>query len=273
MLLLAYYMDRPTVVLAGILGVLTAAASLTRFFALFWLAPLIFAFLLVLQKPSSSWRRRVTPVVAFAVPLLLFVLPWLVHLKRKTGFVFGKDRFATRQFAPENADWNELTGFTTNVHFALKTTFVDLFSPIRTASHEVVNRLRLTQSEVLVLLAVLVLAVLATVVLVQEFRKLPRSSRLTVAITRLTSPQLLPFLYAIVYLVALVALWTVGNNDPIYTRFMYPSYPFVILALLAHFAWMKDRGSTAWQLLPLYLLGALFVTTNLAYFVVQFTGS
>jgi hypothetical protein len=273
MLLLAYYMDRPTVVLAGILGVLTGAASLTRFFALFWLAPLIFAFLLVLQKPTSSWPKRVTPVVAFAVPLLLFVLPWLVHLKRKTGFVFGKDRFATRQFAPENADWNELTGFTTNVHFAPKTKFLDQFSPIRAASHEVVNRLRLTEAETLVLLAVLVLALLAVVAFVQELRQQPRSSRLTVATAHPKSPQSLPFLFASVYVVDLIGLWTVGNNDPIYTRFMYPSYPFVILALLAHFAWMKDRGSTAWQLLPLYLLGALFVTTNLAYFVVQFTGS
>jgi len=41
--------------------------------------------------------------------------------------------------------------------------------------------------------------------------------------------MLLSIEFLLVYVVITVLVWTIGNNDPIYTRFLYPSYVYMIL--------------------------------------------
>ncbi len=50
------------------------------------------------------------------------------------------------------------------------------------------------------------------------------------------------------YPVALVAVWTLGNNDPIYGRFLYPSYVLAVLLGFMLYARVKDSAALAWPL-------------------------
>ena len=262
LLLLGWSKDHPSSLLAGGLGTLTAAAALTRFFALFWIVPIAFVHLTALSA-ARSWRKRTVHALAYITPIGLFVLPWLLYLHRRTGSFSGLDRSAPRELPPEIAYWSNLTGLGTNVKFVLKTTFIDLFSPNRTADHRVVSASSITTSETIVLFAVLGLAALAIVWLFQVFRKLPRSSHIALATNLLIAPQSLPVHFAGIYVVAIIAAWTASNNDPIYTRFMFPSYTFLVLTVCGVYAWLQDRVTSVWGLLPFYVLGSLFVGTNL----------
>ena len=262
LLLLGRSKRHPSSLLAGGLGLLAAAAVLTRFFALFWLVPIALLHLTALST-ARSWRKRITHALAYIAPMILFVLPWLLYLHRRTGSFSGMNRFAPRQFGPNVAEWGNLTGFGTNVKFVLKTTFIDLFSSHRTATHGVVNADGITKSESIVLFAVLGLAVLVCAGFFHLLRKLPGSSRIDVAIPFFMSFRSLPAHFAATYLVAMIVLWTATNNDPIYTRFMFPSYVFIVLTASAAFTWFREHASSHLFLMPWYLLAFLFAGTNL----------
>ena len=40
----------------------------------------------------------------------------------------------------------------------------------------------------------------------------------------------------------MLVLWTIGNNDAIYTRFLYPGYVFLLLAGFAAYARLTGRA-------------------------------
>jgi len=43
--------------------------------------------------------------------------------------------------------------------------------------------------------------------------------------------------------VMLITLWSLGNNDPLYTRFLYPSYPLLLLLSFGGHALVKQTQS------------------------------
>jgi hypothetical protein len=65
------------------------------------------------------------------------------------------------------------------------------------------------------------------------------------------------------YLALTILLWTVGNNDPIHTRFLFPVYP--LLWVLAFHAYDAVRGwsATRWERLPWQVLYAGFFAVQL----------
>jgi hypothetical protein len=46
----------------------------------------------------------------------------------------------------------------------------------------------------------------------------------------LVSPAGLAALFFVGFVVETIVLWSMTNNDPIYTRFLYPCYPFLLIA-------------------------------------------
>jgi hypothetical protein len=262
LLLLGSFKERSSLVVACSLGVLTAAAVLTRFFALFWIAPVAFAHLTVFSS-VRSWQKRLSHAFAYTTPIVLIAVPWLLYLYISTGSFSGLDRSGPRNYPPDKAHWSDLTGFTVNVEFAMKTTLIDLFSPDRTSQHPVVNTRKWTTPEIFVAGALVLLVTLVLVGAVQVFRNLPALSKHAVLTNLLKAPPYLPFHFVVVYVLAMIALWTLSNNDPIYTRFMFPSYVFLVLTTFAFFAWLRAHVNSAWGLVPSYLLGALFVGSNL----------
>lgn len=262
LLVLASFKQHSTHLLVCVLGVLTALSALTRFFALFWIAPLMLLHLAFLE-PNRSMRRRAAQVCVYVAPIMLFVVPWLLRLRGQTGAFSGADRFATRIYPPALAHWENLTGFTSNVKLAIKTAFVDTFSPQRLASHKVVDTQGLTVSEVFIAVLLAIALALVIGVVVITFRNLPPAAKRAAISHAANSPSLLPAHFAVVYVISLVVTWTLSNNDPIYTRFMFPSYVFFVLAAFAIFSWTKSRCKDRWHILPWHLLGALYLGSNL----------
>jgi hypothetical protein len=66
--------------------------------------------------------------------------------------------------------------------------------------------------------------------------------------------------FSLGYLACLLVLWTAGNNDPIYTRFLYPSYAFLGLSAAHVYSHVKASAAAAahrpFQALYLWMLAA-----------------
>jgi hypothetical protein len=226
-------------------GGLLAAACLTRYFALFWLVPL--AFLVLARWAPGPPRVRAVRAAVTAGAAALPVLAWMLHTRLTTGFFTGMDRFASRLGEAQTT----LAG---NLLHTARTLFVDGFVPGRHATHEAVGRdwhLDPIGLGAAVVACVLLGACLRATRISWRTRE-PGSA----------TPWLLGGLTA-GYGVWLIALWTTGNNDPVYSRFVYPAYAFLGLAAAHFYSGVKSEGSTALRR-PFQLLYAWMLLVQVA---------
>lgn len=266
-LALAYYLDVPTLTKALLLGAMASATVLTRFFGLFWVVPLI-ALYLWFSVPDRSLRERACHIAVYIGVFLHTVVPWLLWVKALTGSFSGMNRFADRSFPKSMSHWGQLTDFGTNVKLMIKTIFIDFFSPSRSASHHVVNETLLRPEEYVAPSAILVLT--AGAIIFAAYTRFRRTSSTGLGIkSLLSSARMLPVSFAITYILSLVGVWSFTNNDPIYTRFMYPSYVFLVLAFFSAYSWLKDWQVGLRYLVPFYLLYFLCAATNLSKIVLS----
>jgi hypothetical protein len=221
----------------ALLALAGAALAATKYMAVFWAIPL--AALHLLFDAPGAWRRRLAHTAVFLAASALPVGAWMGLAYTESGYVTGSDRFAPR-FA-------ELTTFDKNVLFTGKTLLVDFASLEKYASHAVINVPYRPSPWEWLLLAVAAAAVAAAFVA-------PRQAWSAAA-------RLIAELFA-AYVVALIALWTIGNNDPVYTRFLYPAYPFLVLLGFHAYAAVKAGSASRWPRLPFQLLYALLVVTH-----------
>ena len=57
-----------------------------------------------------------------------------------------------------------------------------------------------------------------------------------------------------VYAFFMVAIWTASNIDPLYSRYLHPSYAFVVLAVACLYSRLVERAPDAWERWPLLLM-------------------
>jgi hypothetical protein len=244
------------------LAVVTAAACATRYMALFWLLPLACIRLLVAR--DGSLLRRVGDTTAFAAISLAPVGAWMLHAYARTGFLSGRDRFEIR----ENVYRSGLQGFE-NLLLTLeqygKTFFIDFFSTETWASHEVVNN-PYRPDFVALIVATLALVVFAYGAWTLRSR-LERGSRSFRSILgRLLSSRSEAILLAQAIAVfggATLLLWTIGNNDRLNTRFLFPSYPFTVLIGFCMYWELRHADGRRVGRLPFQVLCLLFVAVHL----------
>jgi len=67
-----------------------------------------------------------------------------------------------------------------------------------------------------------------------------------------------------VYLALTLAVWTTGNNDPLYTRFLYPCYALVFVLGVPLYDWVKADSRSGWVRLPLLILFGVFLAAQIA---------
>jgi hypothetical protein len=224
-------------------------------------APLVFLQLLIRAPGVLSARRRCLHLISYVVPSLIITLPWLLHLRRLTGSLSGGDRTIPRSVGPAIEVCTGCSDFELHVFFTLKTLAIDLLSPSRTARHRVVNQSELSAVEIALCVTVALLVVWA---LVSRFRCITTKPTVAAATDWIrTSATSLPLQFLIGHIVMTILIWTYANNDPIYTRFMFPSYPFVVLSMLSLYSEVRARKSSSWSLAPFYLMTAIFLTANL----------
>ncbi len=138
------------------------------------------------------------------------------------------------------------TSFFDNIRLMLKTSFIDFASPTQFAEHWV-NSGRYSPSpcEWLLLIAFVAYVVVFAISYLRPHDREAAVKKLRdkFAIYGTPTMTLLVLESYVAYIVVTLALWTVGNNDPIYTRFMYPSYVFLILLVfLSHRTLVSIHG-------------------------------
>ena len=244
------------------LSVLTAAACATRYIALFWLLPIVCVHLLA--RRGASTRRRLSEAATLAAIALTPAAVWMLHAYATTGYLSGRDRFSVREVVYRS----DLAGIQNAILTAsqyVKTVFIDFFSVRTSATHQVVNLpYPPNLFEFFVAGLAVVTVVCAVGLLVQRSERQPGRIR-TRAAELLSSPSETTLLVEIVvvFAAATLLLWVIGNNDRLYTRFLYPSYPFMVLLGFAVYSKICRAGAGLVLRLPFSLLYVLLLGVQL----------
>jgi 4-amino-4-deoxy-L-arabinose transferase-like glycosyltransferase len=211
--ILARYRERPSATSVVLAALLTAISALTRYFGFFWpVLPLAVALALGPQP------RKLARLAIAAAVLVVTTLPWLVYVHAVTGHWSGAVRDQSAQVPMTGRPNDALT----STIWTGKTLLVDLLSPTRVARLGVIQNDPVTRGEWAMLVFVAPSLILIGVGLVLRLRT--RSWPASLARVRA-----LPALFAATYLVALIIVWSTANTDPINSRFLYPSYPFLVM--------------------------------------------
>jgi 4-amino-4-deoxy-L-arabinose transferase-like glycosyltransferase len=201
----------------ALVGAFTVLATTCRYMTALTLLPVLgLAVAWLTAGPPVRRLIRGASVTALAA---LPTAAWLVRNQMLTGNLFGMPRTTQRALA-------EGTGLSTNVYRLAKTLAVDLLAVDAVGTLTVVTgELPLTRPYWIAAAGAIVLAAIVFAV--------ARGGRDCVAAFANRTAIVGLVLYPAVYVVGLLVLWTVGNNDPIHTRYVAPVYPFVALAGLA----------------------------------------
>ena len=229
------YLERPCRPALTTLSLFGAAACLTKYIGLFWLLPIVAV--RIVFADTADRARRWAHVGVFCLFSVLPVGLWMGYQYRRTGFLTGIDRFEPRAASSGLA---QLTSIGSNLWFTVKTVLVDFFSILQNADHTTMNHSFRPDWTQYAFAGLALWIVLANKGL---FRRLVGGMRRGwggASCFRLLGE------FAVGYGVVLIALWTVGNNDPIYTRFVYPVYPFLVLLGFAAYAGVRERGELGW---------------------------
>ena len=235
---------------AGWLGTMASALCLTRHFGLYLAVPL--AAVHVAARRATEPRRR---LIHTALVLVLALAPigywmWITH--EQTGLWTGADRTRPRDL-PESVDhWKELTGVDDHLRLTATTLMVDFFSPRVYAALAVVT-VPYRPSAVEWALVAIGLAAGVSAVRVGRRSRDPSPP----------SPARMVAEVAAAYLGLTILLWTVGNNDPIHTRFLFPVYPLLWVLLFHAYDAVKEGSAAWWERLPWQLLYAGFVVVQM----------
>ena len=222
------YLKRPGPVPLAALSVAGAALFLTRYLGVFWIAPIVTLHLLL---QDGRIARRLRHAATFLVVSMTPLAAWLFRTWVRTGMLTGRDRFGDRPLPPGRMQWLEQTDILTNLHFTGKSFLVDWLSAREWASHQVIGApASISRVQVAGLLATFGLGVALLTLLIRWMREpRPLSLRGRVLAAYRSSPVFLALEFSAAYLLALVAVWAVGNNDPIYSRYILPTVPFLVL--------------------------------------------
>jgi hypothetical protein len=236
----------------AIVTLATAGLCLTRYFAVYFAVPLVV--LNILRLGPGPWLRKARDLAACLALALAPLVAWMWTARQETGFWTGDDRLAARTFPEGAAHWAGLTSPEANVRLWLKTLLVDFFSPSLYAAHSVVTRPH-QPSAVEWALVALTAAAMALAVTAWWRRGAERSHDAGAERALVGQAFLL-------YNAATLATWSFANNDPIYTRFLYPSYVFVILLGFYAYADVRRWTASPWGPLAFKLLYALLVVVH-----------
>ena len=234
-----------------------ALLCVTRLFALYFAVPA--ALLGVLWLAPLPARRRWAHAAVVAAASLAPIACWMYAAHARTGFWTGDDRTVERSFSGNNEDLGELTTPAANLRLTAETLIVDFFSPTRYAAHAVVARPYAPAPTEWAMLGVLGLAALTLGRAgIGALAKPPPLRSVLVA------PVVIDAGLGLGFIAATIVIWSLGNNDPIYTRFLFPVYPLLLLAGFEAYAWLAARAERRRDLIPFRVLFAGFLAIQLA---------
>jgi hypothetical protein len=231
-----------------------AGLGVTRYFAMFFPAPIVGLNLLLLTPRRLSLR-----VARTTVALVLGLAPlagWMAVARARTGYAMGEDRQAVRRLPPAVSHWNELRGLSAHVELTGKTLAIDVLSPTSHAGLAVVTvPYRFGPVEV----SGLALAAAAGLAVLRAAAAASARLRLGTVLPALRSGGFLVAELVAAFYISTLAVWTLGNNDPINTRFLYPTYALLVLGSFHAFELVKRRGAGPLGRVPFLTLYVLVI--------------
>jgi hypothetical protein len=244
LLALYSYARRPRTLTLCVLGLLLAYAANLRYFALVWLFPIaVFHVSLALADNHLKRLGRVVLLLCIALPAILATFATNIA---RTGYATGMDRldWSSRRVMPVVEHWREQTDLASSVFLMLKTWLIDWFSTSDYASHGALDS-PLSQTVGIAGLFVLALLFAGLSFGLKQAHSAARPSWDEICL-RLARPSiaLLVHEFLVVFLLTTVLLWTIGNNDPIHSRFVFPAYPLMIFAIYAAYERTQKRTAT-----------------------------
>ena len=232
MLALAAHAERGRRRYLVLAAVAAGLAALTRYMGLFTVVPLgIAGVLLAPGRPARRGRDLALFLPVAVGPIAV----WLLRNWARTGYATGMSRTTFREEAAG-------TGLVGNIVALGHTAGLDLFGPrvmgvrllVHEGGHVPLPALTWTVTGV----AIVLLAVAAITAARGGGRGAPdRPDKASASYAR----KLVAW-FAGIHAAALLVLWTVGNNDPIHTRFVAPLYPGLVLLLFAGREAAAQRG-------------------------------
>ncbi len=226
-----------------------AVATSARYVAVFTILPVIGLAVLLLAGPPPA--RRLAEALRFAALAAAPSALWLARNAWIAGHPLGMSRTAERRNALD-------LGLAENALALLRTVATDLFSPEALGVRRVIYGEIPLEHPRLVAVSVTAFLALAATAAILARGGLRREVGLELRSRGSAGLGLLLLAsFEIEYSLALVVLWTVGNNDPIHTRFAAPLYaPAVAIGCaLAALAW-RARPS---RLAALAMVSALLL--------------
>jgi hypothetical protein len=263
---LLWYLKNSSLVSLLLLAIVTSVNCSMRLFSLFWIVPIV-VYNIYLWGHHSG-RSKVYHIIIFLSVVLGPLGIWSWKAYTETGYLTGMDRFGPRDLAEGVSHWNNLTNLRTNFVFLFKTIFIDFFSSRRYADHAVIDHdwsISLVESAALIVLCISVAVTMNAIVRAYKKNRANQISgeKIWSRLVLAPSSHSLPFQFLAVYGLMIIILWTIGNNDPIYTRFMYPSYIFLILSGFSIYSWIKQLDSS-WFRLPFQVLYISLIVIQLS---------
>jgi hypothetical protein len=243
--LLARHIETPKYSYVVLLGLVAGVMCYTRYFGLIWVFPTT---LLCLFLCNDSLSNRVRYIFTFGLTSFVVSASWVLYVWASTGYLTGMDRAEQRELPAT-------VSFIYNIIGTFKTATYDLLSPQHIGDYAAVLFENLSMYEHLLFFVVIFLFGL----LFFHLARLVMNKKYA----ELIKPKNLPAIFFISYLVVLNLIWSVGNNDPIYTRFIYPVYPVFFLAVYSLFV-DTSRNNPRQKMLPyaLILLAAVYVNNQ-----------
>jgi protein-S-isoprenylcysteine O-methyltransferase Ste14 len=159
-----------------------------------------------------------------------------------------------RTFPEGAAHWAGLTGARANLTLWARTLLVDFFSPDLYAAHSVVTRPYRPSA---VEWALVALTAAALAVALGAWRRRGREGEREERPERGIVAQAF-----LLYNAATLLTWSFANNDPIYTRFLYPSYAFLVLLGFYAYADVRRWTASPWGPVAFKLLYAALVVIH-----------
>ena len=242
LLFLAAYLRRKSFLTILALSLCCSLLFVSRYQSMLWLSPII-----VLHLVLTAGAKRKTILLHMLCFITIALGPVSIILQRNyqaTGYLTGMDRlnWAARELPGSVGYYAASTGFQDNVLLTFKTLFLDFISPFQYATHEA-NRSPHPISGLEI--AGTILLVLAVGMIAMTMARYLKCHGSLINVFR-TGYDAAPLAFLAVefflgYILVTILVWTIVNNDPINTRFLYPSYIYLIISMFSGYAFVKTE--------------------------------
>ena len=248
-------------------ALLSLACSLlfiTRYHAFLWLAPVVFGNLFFL-----AFKLRKMPVWQALVSIALAILPLCAVLflnYQNTGYPTGMGRFdwSARESSAYIETFENATTLSANLARVGTIYWLDFGSPFVHATHAVLlSKYRFTNFEIVSALLFFLAVGALLVALIDRVRHKRPPTLAALASHRSSLMGLLILEFLGMYLFITLLFWTIGNNDPLYTRYLYPSHVYLILGMFAGYSFIRRRFDSLYARIPFQVLYGYILAVNL----------